>query len=243
MSTDDTRAMVEQVARQTAESVREQLSGVADKIDTDRQAASDALRAEMKDLVQRLGGAVDAKVENIDARISEMTREHEKQVAAVQSAARSSIDTMVEQMRAAGESVARDMERTATAEREAVAAQIEEARKVAGEAAKAQAQAESTQMSADRRIAEAEKAEAEAKRAVQIMNLRGEHEVNRATQEVEYKQRRKSTLAALDAEESEMANRFDAEAEQIEKGLERFYPEMRARLEELAQSADTEGEK
>lgn len=237
------RGLAEQVARQTAESIRADLSSVADKIDTDRQAASDALRSEMKELVQRLGGAVDAKVENIDARISEMTREHEKQVAAVQAAARSSAETVGEQLRAQAEAVTLDIARKATIEREALAAQIEEARKVAAEAAKAQAQAESTQMSADRRIAEAEKAEAEAKRAVQIMNLRGEHEVNRATQEVEFKQRRKSTLSALDAEESEMANRFDAEAEQIEKGLERFYPEMRARLEELAQSADTEGEK
>lgn len=237
------RALAEQVARQTAESIRADLSGVADKIDTDRQAASDALRSEMRELVQRLGGAVDAKVENIDARISEMTNEHDRQVAAVQAAARSSIDTMAEQMRAQAEAVALDIARKATAEREALAAQIEEARTVAAEAAKALAQAESTRMGADRRIEEAEKAEAEAKRAVQIMNLRGEHEVNRATLEVELKQRRKSTLAALDAEESEMANRFDAEAEQIEKGVERFYPEMKARLEELAQTADKEGEK
>lgn len=237
------RGLAEQVARQTAESIRADLSSVADKIDTDRQTASDALRSEMKELVQRLGGAVDAKVESIDARISEMIREHDKQVAAIQSAARSSIDTMVEQLRAEGASVARDLEEKAGIEREALAGQIEEARTVAAEAAKAQAQAESKEMGAERRIAEAEKAETEAKRAVHMMNLRGEHQINRNEAEKELAKRKKATYAALDKEEEDMATRFDVEAEQIEKGLDWFYPEMKKRLEEMVKAAEKEGEK
>lgn len=111
-------------------------------------------------------------------------------------------------------------------------------------AEKAKAEADSAKEAADKAAKEAETKEAEAARAVAIMTLAGEAEVNRMQAEIAFNAEEKATMVALQRKRDEMEDEHDRIKDELTRGLQRYYPEVRKRLDELAaQKAETEGKK
>lgn len=178
-----------------------------------------------------------ANARRIDARLEERTKEQSN-----------AVDTAIGKLSAAearlGSSVT---SLVATLEDKIVRyeAVVESAREAAGQAAEVSAAAASAlvevehrtaaagaaEEAAQRRIAEAGKAEERAKRAVALVTLRADVMVDQAVAEREAKLRRKEVLAELDRNEAKLADRFDAQNEFIDRGMDEYYADVRERLE------------
>lgn len=102
-------------------------------------------------------------------------------------------------------------------------------------------QAKATEASAQERIAEAADAEARAKRAVALSTLRADVMVDQAVEERRAKLRRKELLAELDRNEAELADKFDAQNEYIDRGMDEYYADVRDRMKEALGEEDSEG--
>lgn len=162
--------------------------------------------------------------------IADLRGDHAAQLSALREAVTGQARAVAEKWAEHDEAVAKQR-----AELVQLAAEARDAVKAATEA---EAKAARAEESAERKEAEATERAEWAERAVQIMTLRGEHVVNQAEAEVQMKAKRRATLAALDAEEDQMTAKFDQEGEAIDRGINRFYPEMKERLATLTEEAE-----
>lgn len=93
---------------------------------------------------------------------------------------------------------------------------------------------------AERRIAAAEQAEARAQEAISVVQNRADLEVEAAYAQREAKLKRKTVLAELDREETELINRFSAQFEAIEKKFDVHYGHIKQELERASEEPESD---
>ena len=210
---------VEAAVSQTVEQLKTALS---EPISTALQSISTSLdqhRTEAKRIDTYLEERAKAHSQAIDASVSLIEDRIARSVAGINE----SIDARIAAYHSAAESARNAAADAAKTAEQAIAA-AEQVKLRTAEADRAEA-------AARERIAEAEGAEERARRAVALATRRADLMVEQAVEERRAKLRRKELLAELDRNEADLADRFDAENEFIDREMDEHYASIRERLE------------
>ena len=108
--------------------------------------------------------------------------------------------------------------------RSATSAAQDEIRKAAEEKSEAQAMFDKARTERD-----------EADKAIALMRLQGDIEIERMTKTAAFTAYEKATLQQLKNERAEMEDDFDRKADAITAGVQRYYPELSEQLEQIAE--------
>lgn len=108
--------------------------------------------------------------------------------------------------------------------RSATSAAQDEIRKAAEEKSEAQAMFDKARTERD-----------EADKAIALMRLQGDIEIERMTKTAAFTAHEKATLQQLKNERAEMEDDFDRKADAITAGVQRYYPELSEQLEQIAE--------
>lgn len=185
-------------------------------LDADRQTLIQEVRANTEHAVKYMSETAQSNAQNIEAqavaRIESIVGEAEKRLASVSS----------------------DLGRLSGSLLEAVKrvdARIETLEAETRKAATAIADAETSKE-------KAEEAREEADKAAAFLAMSGDAEIERMTDEVNFRSREKKILAELKQEREAMEVSADRKADAIQRGLNKYYPKFQENLERIAAEAE-----
>lgn len=201
---------VEQTKAALAESISESLASLTAELTKHQEHArriDSKLEERVAGHIRGIDGAVVAVEQRISGAVAGLGESIDARIAEYHSAAETARDAVVEAARVA----------------ETVVAATEEAKLRTAEADRAEA-------AARERVSQAEAVEARAKRAVALATQRADLMVEQAVEERRAKLRRKALLSELDQAEADLADRFDAQNEFIDREMDEHYASIRERL-------------
>lgn len=106
----------------------------------------------------------------------------------------------------------------------------------------AETEAKQAQKEAEAVTAKAEKDREHAEHAVRVMTARANAEVERNIAEIEFKAREKQTYEQLKADREAMGHKYDLLDDEIQRRLDKAYPELATQIEEAVANLETESE-